>query len=268
MLKRIASAAIGIILLILVFFWGNLVMINIAVTAVALLALWEFYHAFKQKEIRPYEMLGYVVTLSILAIGFIPNALIKVFLFVIMPIILFIMFCSSVLTNMKRNVVDIAVTILGLIYVSFFFSFIAFICHIEHGLYYIWYVFGGAWMTDTFAFFIGSKFGKHKFTQISAKKSIEGCIAGVVGCAIFYAAYTFYLNSIGLEINLILMTFIGIIVSIISQIGDLAASSIKRYCGVKDFGNIMPGHGGALDRFDSVIMIAPFIYMLFQFIVI
>lgn len=267
MVKRLASAAIGIVILFLVFFMNNLVMINIAVTIVALLALWEFYHAFKQKKIMPFEGIGYVVTLAILAIGFIDNEFVKIYLFVILPIILFIMFCSSVLTNMKRNVLEIAVTLLGIVYVSFFFSFIAFICHLEQGNYYIWYVLGGAWVTDTFAFLIGSKLGKHKFSQISAKKSIEGCIAGVLGCVIFYIAYTYYLNHIGLELNIVFMAFIGILVSIISQIGDLAASSIKRYCGVKDFGNIMPGHGGALDRFDSVIMIAPFIYMLFQFVI-
>ena len=265
MIKRLASTAVGVVLLFLVFFMNNLVVINIAITLVALLALWEFYHAFKQKGIKPYETIGYIITFSILAIGFVEYELVRVFLIVILPIILFIMFTTSVLTNMKRNVLDISITLLGIIYVSFCFSFLAFICHLDKGNYYIWYALGGAWATDTFAFLIGSKIGKHKFTEISTKKSIEGCIAGVVGCVIFYLGYTYYLNSIGLELNLVMMGLIGIVISVISQIGDLAESSIKRYCEVKDFGNIMPGHGGALDRFDSVIMIAPFIYMLFQF---
>ena len=219
------------------------------------------------KDISLWNGFGYTVTLFIMAIGFVNNELIKIFLFIVLPIILFIMFLKSVLSNMKTNIIDIAITLLGVVYVSFFFSFIVFICHLEKGNYYIWYVLGGAWLTDTFAYFIGSKLGKHKFSKISANKSIEGCIGGLIGCVLFYFGYTYYLNSIGLELNLIAMTVLGVFISMISQIGDIAASSIKRYCEVKDFGHIMPGHGGALDRFDSVIMIAPVIYMLFQFVI-
>ena len=267
MVKRVLSSIVGMLLLVLVFFWNNLVIINVAITLVALLALWEIFQAFKQKGHKPFEVIGYTVTLAILGIGFVNNEMTKVFLFVILPIILFIMFCTSVLKNMKQNVIDIAITLLSVVYITFFFSFIALICHLDKGNYYIWYVFGGAWMTDTFAFFIGSKFGKHKFSEISPKKSLEGCIGGIVGAVIFYIGYTYYLNMLSLELNMVMMALIGAVVSVISQIGDFAASSIKRYCGVKDFGSIMPGHGGVLDRFDSVIMIAPFIYMLFQFVI-
>ena len=119
-------------------------------------------------------------------------------------------------------------------------------------------------MTDIFAYLVGITIGKHKISEISPKKSIEGCIGGIVGCVLFFVGYTYYLNTLGFELNYILMGIIGIVTSVISQIGDLAASSIKRYCEIKDFGNIMPGHGGILDRFDSIILIAPFIYMFFS----
>ena len=266
MAKRILSALVGIALLFLVFFFHNLVIINIAVTAVALLSLWEFYQAFKKKGYRPMEEIGYLVTLAILGIGLVETEMVKIFLFVALPIILLLMFAKSIVTHMKWNVMDIATTLLGIVYVSFFFSFIVFICHLENGHYLIWYVFGGAWMTDTFAYLLGSKFGKHKFSKISVNKSIEGCLAGMVGAVLFYIGYTLYLNQLGFSYPPILMGLMGVFVSIISQLGDMAASSIKRYCDIKDFGNIMPGHGGALDRFDSVIMVAPFVYMLFQFV--
>lgn len=267
MIKRILSALIGIILLFVVFFWNNLVVVNIAVTIVAILGLWEFYQAFKKKGYKPFETLGYLLTLSILGVGFVESELTKIFLFFLLPILLLILFLRSIISRMKFNVIDIGITLLGIIYVSFFFSFIAFICHLDKGNYYIWYVFGGAWLTDTFAYFVGSKIGKHHFSEISPKKSIEGCIGGLIGCVIFCVAYTYYLNQIGIELNMFVMTFLGVVISFISQIGDMAASSIKRYCEIKDFGNIMPGHGGVLDRFDSVIMIAPFLYMLFQFLI-
>ena len=104
--------------------------------------------------------------------------------------------------------------------------------------------------------------GKHKFSQISPKKSIEGCIGGVIGCIAFYLIYTYFLNNNvdGLEINYILAGCLGLLVSIVSQIGDFAASSIKRFCEIKDYSEIMPGHGGILDRFDSILLISPLVY--------
>ena len=267
MAKRLISTAVGILILALVFVSQNLFVINLAVTIVALIGLSEFYNAFKIKGIRPFETVGYLVTLGILSIGYLNNETTKAILFIAIPILLFILFCKSVFTNNKYNIVDVAITLLGVVYVSLFFSFIPFTCHLTNGLYFVWYILAGAWVTDSFAYLVGCKFGKHKFSEISPKKSIEGCIGGIVGCTLFYIGYTYYLNTIGIEINYFVMAVLGIIISVISQIGDLTASCVKRYCDEKDFGTIMPGHGGILDRFDSVILAAPFVYIFFQFLV-
>ena len=173
-------------------------------------------------------------------------------------------FLVSIIRKLKVNVSDIAITIFGIMYVTYLFAFLIFTREMNKGVYYIWFILGGAWMTDIFAYLVGITIGKHKISEISPKKSIEGCIGGIVGCVLFFVGYTYYLNTLGFELNYILMGIIGIVTSVISQIGDLAASSIKRYCEIKDFGNIMPGHGGILDRFDSIILIAPFIYMFFS----
>lgn len=267
MAKRLVSTALGILILALVFISQNLFVINLAVTIVSIIGLFEFYNAFKAKGIKPFEAIGYIVSLGILSIGYLDNNTTKALLFVALPIILFVLFCKSVFTNNKYNVIDVAVTLLGIAYIPLLLSFISFTCHLTNGLHFVWYILAGAWVTDSFAYLVGCKFGKHKFSEISPKKSIEGCVGGVIGCALFYFAYTYYLKSIGVELNYLVMIVLGALVSVISQIGDLAASSVKRYCGEKDFGTIMPGHGGILDRFDSVIMIAPFVYMFFQFLV-
>ena len=267
MAKRIISGIIGLVILILIFSVNNMLVLNVAVTIIALLALSEFYNSFKSKNIKPIEIVGYLSALPILGISYVKPEVLKMIVFFILPIAIFLLFFKSIKSNLKYNIIDISVTIMGIVYVPFLLSFIPLTRILENGQYFIWYLLAGAWVTDTFAYFVGVKFGKHKFSEISPKKSIEGCIGGILGCMIFFGIYSYYLTTLGIEMNVVFMTLAGMIISIVSQIGDFAASSIKRYCDIKDFGNIMPGHGGALDRFDSIIMIAPFIYMIFQFIV-
>ena len=111
------------------------------------------------------------------------------------------------------------------------------------------------------------KFGKHKLTPISPKKSVEGSIAGIIGAVILSIIYTYILNKVwNFEISYIAIVGIATILSVLGQIGDLAASSVKRFTGIKDFGKIIPGHGGMLDRIDSILLIAPFAYFLLNLI--
>ena len=266
MAKRLISTGIGIIILLLVMISNNIYIFNAALSVISLMAIAEFYNAFKQKGVRTIPFIGYLMSLGLFFINynFVTNEQIKTLLILILPILILILFCKSVFSNMKNNIQDIAVTIFGIIYIPFLLMFLTLTRQMEMGEYLVWYILGGAWVTDSFAYLIGSKIGKHKFSKISPNKSIEGSIAGIVFAAIFYGVYTYYLSSKGLNLNVVEMDIVGSIISIISQIGDLAASAIKRYCSVKDFGKIMPGHGGILDRFDSIILISPFVYIFLQ----
>ena len=168
---------------------------------------------------------------------------------------------------MKINIIDISVTLFGMAYVLVFFSFIALIRGLNKGNLLVWYIFMAAWGTDILAYLVGKYLGKHKFSEISPKKTIEGCIGGLIGAILFVLVYTVFLNTVfNTNLNYILMTSYAIIWSILGQIGDFAASTIKRYTGIKDYSNLLPGHGGMLDRFDSVIFIAPFAYILLMLI--
>lgn len=270
MAKRLISTFVGIIILLLVMISNNIYVFNVALTIIALIGTYEFYKAFRIKSIRPVAMLGYISALGLLLVNhefdFISSDQIKNILILALPFYVLILFMKSVFSNMKVNIQDIAVTIFGIIYIPFFLMFITLTRQLEHGEFLIWYILFGAWITDSFAYLIGSKIGKHKFSKISPNKSIEGSIAGCISTAIVYGIFTYYLNGKGIDLHWAEMSFFGIFVSIISQIGDLAASAIKRYCNIKDFGSIMPGHGGVLDRFDSIIMISPFVYMFLQFL--
>ena len=180
------------------------------------------------------------------------------------PTILTILFAQVIATDMKTNFKDIAYTFIGIFYVVFFMMFVALIDGMNNGKILIWYAIIAAWGTDIFAYVVGMAIGKHKYTAVSPKKSIEGCIGGTLGAIILMLIYTYVVNKyFGMNYSYTFIAGIGIILSLVGQIGDLAASSIKRYVDIKDYSNLIPGHGGMLDRIDSLIFLAPFAYALF-----
>lgn len=151
------------------------------------------------------------------------------------------------------------------VYVVGCFSSMVMIRYSAGGKYFYLLAFLGAWLCDTFAYFVGKFFGKHKLIpEISPKKTIEGSIGGIVFTVIGFAVYGLIVNSIfdDANLNYVKLCIIGLALSIVSQIGDLVASSVKRQYDIKDYGSIFPGHGGVLDRFDSVMLTAPTLYIL------
>lgn len=133
------------------------------------------------------------------------------------------------------------------------------------GIFLLVLSFFAAWMTDIFAYFVGSKFGKHKLCpKISPKKSVEGAIGGVVGAVALNTLLLFVFKSFFFEgesiLSYITVIVLSLILSAVSMFGDLAASTIKRNFGIKDFGKLLPGHGGIMDRFDSALFVMPVLY--------
>lgn len=245
--KRFSSGLIGILLLLLIVSKGGYYLI-FAVYILAILGLREFYKAIENMGINPIYTVGYIGTLGL----FINNLLNLDILYIIITIIVLISLILMVV-NKKISLQDIAITILGILYIPFMLSHIIYLDKTK----YIWLIFIIAFGTDTFAYLAGNLFGKHKLCPgISPNKTIEGSIGGIVGSIFLVIIYSIYfdLNPIW---KLIILSFIS---SIISQLGDLTASRIKRISGVKDYGFIMPGHGGVLDRFDSIIFVSPVIY--------
>ena len=168
---------------------------------------------------------------------------------------------------MKITFKDMAYTLLGICYIPVFIMFLSLIDGMNKGKILLGYVFMASWGTDVFAYCIGKRFGKHKFSKVSPKKSIEGCIGGTLGATALILIYTMILNNCFVfEYSYFTVTIFGIVMSLIGQLGDFSASCIKRYVDIKDYSNLLPGHGGMLDRIDSVLFIAPFAYMLFTII--
>lgn len=135
---------------------------------------------------------------------------------------------------------------------------------LDDGIYLVWFVFLASWGSDTCAYCVGVLIGKHKMTpNLSPKKSVEGAIGGVLGAAALFMVYTHFVINVytGITVSLPFAAVLGAAGALISMIGDLAASAVKRDHEIKDYGKLIPGHGGIMDRFDSVIVAAPIIFI-------
>lgn len=264
-LKRVLSSAILLPTVLAIFILGNEYVIDVFVAIVAARCIYELFNAFKQKGLHPVEPLGYIAAFAICFLHIIPKENILILIGAILAITILVSFILIILRKKKTDIIDVAITFFSIFYIVIFLIFVSLLSNnIENGKWLVWYIFLTSWMTDVFAYLVGRSIGKHHFTDISPKKTIEGCIGGILGAAISIIIYTVILNKcLNLNINYLVVIISGVCLSIISQIGDLAASTIKRYVGIKDFSNLIPGHGGMLDRIDSLIFVAPFVYFLF-----
>lgn len=234
-----------------------------AIFCVSMIGLMELYRIVKVNK-KLLGILGYMagITFQLLLYFELEEYYLPFFILFLM----LIMF-TYVLQYPKYNTEQISLVFFGLFYVSIMLSYIYKVRILEDGALLIWLIFIGAWGSDTFAYCVGMLIGKHKISpKLSPKKSLEGCIGGVIGAALLGLLYATifkeYITSISNP--QIAFAIIGGTSSIISQIGDFAASAIKRNHDIKDFGNLIPGHGGILDRFDSIIFTAPIVFYLTQ----
>ncbi len=261
-IKRITSGLLGFPLVLLVLLIGDKYVVDIALSIIALLAMNEYLNAVS-KVCKPVKWISYLACLGIALIHIVPIQYLSMSITISISTILILLFAQVIATDMKTSFKDIAYTFIGIFYVVFLIMFVAFIDGMHNGKILIWYALFAAWGTDIFAYFIGKKFGKHKFSKVSPKKSIEGCIAGTIGAVTLMLIYTYVANTYwNMNYSYIYVGMIGTVLSLVGQIGDFAASSIKRFVDIKDFSNLIPGHGGMLDRIDSLIFLAPLAYAL------
>ncbi len=174
---------------------------------------------------------------------------------------------ASVFSKGKIAFSRISETLAAVTYVAVSVSSLSLIRYINQsfGLFLVILVFVISWGCDTAAFAVGSLMGKHKLIpEVSPKKTVEGAIGGVVFSALLCTAYGLLLDLIieNIQVNYLYLFLFGLILSVVSQLGDLIASLIKREYGVKDYGSIFPGHGGVMDRFDSVLAVSTILLIL------
>ena len=258
---RVIVALIGIPLLLFVILKGEIYFFSIIII-IAVISQWELYKILKTKNINVSVIPGY--SLGMLLLYFTAYGSDKVLILLSLFTVLFL-FGFEMFRNKGSALLNIAGTFLGILYpVAFLAALLYLRFNIEKILpktgynpagMFIITMFASIWLCDTFAYFLGKALGKHRlFERVSPKKSIEGAIAGLAGAILIF----FVSKWIGfLHIPDILVLICGIIVGTIGQLGDLVESWFKRDAGVKDSSGILPGHGGMMDRFDSLMFIAP-----------
>lgn len=231
----------------------------------SLRGMYEFYKAV-EKKIQPVAIAGYL--LCIVYYLFIINTEISGQLFFYISILAVFILMLIPIFNEKYNFISGAITLLGFIYVTVFFGFIILVNNKMYGNYLVWLIFLSSWLCDTSAYYAGKYFGKKKLCpRISPKKTLEGSIGGFLGSTLGCTIFGLFAINRGVSISLIHFILIGAISGVISQLGDLVASSIKRYVDVKDYSQLIPGHGGILDRFDSILFSAVTIFYYLNFII-
>lgn len=224
--------------------------------------LYEFYNALKQKELNPIGVVGYIL----LIMFYITNNNFEILMFLVI-IATFILLCVPII-DQKYTFIDVAITLLGFIYVVVLFSFITIVNGKVGGNYLVWLIFIGSWLADTSAYYAGKYLGKRKLCpKISPKKTIEGSIGGFFGSTIGCGIFGIIVSSFVPQVAIIHYFLIGALCGIMGQFGDLVASSVKRHVGIKDYSNLIPGHGGILDRFDSILFNATVVFYYLTFIV-
>lgn len=252
----------GVVLVLLILFLllngGNILLAGLGI--ISLIGVFELYRVMKIQN----KLLGFVgylmAALYYLHLYFAPeNSDQLIFLFILTLILLLAVY---VFYFPAYGTEQVMTAFFGLFYVPVMLSYIYQCRILEGGVYLVWLVFLCSWGCDTCAYLAGITLGKHKMAPVlSPKKSVEGAIGGVLGAillgALFGYVFRLHIPFASPSVGCAVICGIG---SLISMIGDLAASAIKRNHEVKDYGTLIPGHGGILDRFDSVIFTAPIIY--------
>lgn len=253
--ERIISAAVGIVALIIIINFVDIKFFPVFVTIVALIGFHEYFTAV----IKGNKSLKYLI--SLLGVGYIFNIYYissnrLELIYIIFSLIIIVLICITRYQMVNFN--EITYFFFGFFYIFVLLSYIILLRFMDNGKWCIWYALISVWVNDSFAYFIGTKYGKRRLIpKISPNKTIEGALGGILGCIIIT---TVYFVSIYGRYFLSKAIFIGFVVSIFAQVGDLMASTIKREVGIKDFGKIFPGHGGIIDRLDSILFTAPAIY--------
>jgi phosphatidate cytidylyltransferase len=276
MKQRLISAAVGLPLAAVVIFFYDTILLNIAMAAVTFAAVYEIFVATKYLNSRGLILISFIFAAYV---PFSRIAKLRVLSLCFCFGFIFALFIFLLFNHRTMRFEQIGTVFMITLLLSFSFSCIVFTRDYfkmrefapRLGMFYIILIFLGAWITDAGAYFMGRLFGRHKLApEISPKKTVEGAVGGFVFAVVFFIAaaliYAACVAAAGRQVtvNYPALVILAVLSAAAAIVGDLSASIIKRECNIKDFGNVIPGHGGVMDRFDSVMFVAPIVYIFLQ----
>lgn len=261
--ERTVSAVILVIVALAAILPGGIIL-ALTLYVVSVIGFLELTKAcgVRTQKMNALEWVGILcITLYYVVMVLVQDTSYSMMLVILMLIALMFVYVFGFSTYHANQVMN---TYFSLIYAPVMLSFVFLTRQLENGIYLVWMIFISSWISDTCAYLVGVMIGKHKLAPVlSPKKSIEGAVGGIAGAALVGALFGAYLDNALFPQNFtIILAIVGGVGSVISQVGDLAASAIKRNHDIKDYGKLIPGHGGIMDRFDSVIFTAPITYFL------
>ena len=264
MKQRIITAIVLLIVAIPVCILSGTVLFPIAMAFIGFMGVYEMLGCMKTRDnafiSAPLYGLAIVAPFAVRYFGqFLKqNANILILVLLIYALYLLGVWVFTYEKNQKIDMDPFLASTLICLYIIGATSSIVIVRDLPFGSYYWYFIFIGAWITDTFAYFTGMLLGRHKLIpNVSPKKTVEGSIGGTLFCIAFFIGFGALVNHLaGAGLNLFLIACAGLVSALVSQIGDLSMSVIKRTYGIKDYGKIFPGHGGVLDRFDSILAVA------------
>ncbi|MCR5835168.1 MAG: phosphatidate cytidylyltransferase [Lachnospiraceae bacterium] len=261
--RLLSGIVLVLIALITIIAGGDVLLVTVGI--ISLIGLFEMNRVFSiEKDI--IGVMGYLC--AVLYYILIRQHMLE-YEFVLFIVFVVLLMALYVFKFPKVKTESVMASLFGVIYVAAMLSFIYLVRTADNGLYNVWLIFLCSWGSDTCAYVFGVAFGKHKMSPVlSPKKSVEGAVGGVLGAALlgFIYASVFKNEITGVVDPRIAYPVVIAVGSLIAMTGDLAASAIKRNHNIKDYGKLIPGHGGIMDRFDSVIFVAPVIWLLLNFV--
>ncbi|MBR2446051.1 MAG: phosphatidate cytidylyltransferase [Clostridia bacterium] len=261
MLVRVISAVVALCILVPVVYFSETAALPVAAAIVCCICLFEMLGCLKLRKNLWVSVPFYLVGIfAPIGMRYIQNkTLLLACLCACVGLLALIMLTVSVFSKRKIHTQQTSSMFMTGCYIIAAFTSIVYIRDSGvHGKILLVMMFAAPWVTDTFAYLFGRLLGKHKLIpEVSPKKTVEGSVAGIVFCTLYVMIFGFVCTKIwDVTCNYAILAVLGVVLSIVGQIGDLAMSVIKREYDIKDYGKIMPGHGGALDRFDSVLAVS------------
>lgn len=262
---RFISGAVLVVLAVAILYVGGY-LTGAAMLALSMGGMGELLRVYKLHN-RPVGFVAYIAAALYYCLLFLDR---QEYIIPLMIVFVLSVLALYVLCFPTYRDTDAMAAVLAFFYVAFMLSYVYLIRELKYGGGLVVMLFICSWINDTCAYCVGVKLGKHKMTpKLSPKKSIEGLIGGIAGAALVAGIYGIFFSKYVYELDNgpWIFALIGAIGAVIAVIGDLAASAIKRNNDIKDYGRLIPGHGGIMDRFDSMIFTAPVIYYCFVYMI-